>query len=203
MWNGGYITALILQMISPIVKYSNIWRCIRHFMLQIFSYRKTATIWSHGPSADAPPHRSTTSCKASVLVFLTARTKRNKISLWYWHQQTGAGKCWWYNALRWNEVKPFKWHCYITRAALSGCFGFVMGGVDGRWRCEVGGVSKHFYSKVSEEECDVWRAWLEQCCVNLNIPGETLLGWSRSQHFRKTWPLTFRLLRFELAWGFK
>lgn len=44
-------------------------------MLQTFSYRKTVIIWSHGLSVDAAPHRSTTSCKASVLVFLTAHPK--------------------------------------------------------------------------------------------------------------------------------
>lgn len=41
-------------------------------------YCKTAIIWSHGPSADAAEHRSTTSCKVSVLVLRTEQNQTRK-----------------------------------------------------------------------------------------------------------------------------
>lgn len=45
------------------------------------NYFKTAIIWSHGPSVEAAAHRSTTSWKASVLVFLTGQNKKKKKNL--------------------------------------------------------------------------------------------------------------------------
>lgn len=53
-----------------------LYRC-KYVLLEIVvNYCKTVIIWSHGPSVDAAAHRSTTSCKASVLVFLTGQKKK-------------------------------------------------------------------------------------------------------------------------------
>lgn len=49
----------------------SVYRC-RYLSLQVtVSYRKTLIICSQGPSVETAAHRSTTSCTASVLVFLT------------------------------------------------------------------------------------------------------------------------------------
>lgn len=54
-----------------------LYRC-KYVLLEIVvNYFKTVIIWSHGPSVDAAAHRSTTSCKASVLVFLTGQKKKS------------------------------------------------------------------------------------------------------------------------------
>lgn len=54
-------------------------RAAEGLLVETVIYSKTLSIWPHGPSVDVAAHRSTTSCKASVLVFLTEEARKKRV----------------------------------------------------------------------------------------------------------------------------
>lgn len=54
-------------------------RAAQRLLVETVTYCKTLSIWPHGPCVEVAALRSNTSCKASVLVFLTEEAREKKI----------------------------------------------------------------------------------------------------------------------------